>query len=1376
MADVQPPELSQSDFELTKKLGEGATSVVWRSGDLALKIGHDKSSAASLASEALFATLALSPRLPELVDLGMVRVVDRRAATIDNHKKALPFIALRLVEGVSLDRASDPDPFIVARDVGAALADLHDVGLAHGDIKPANISIQKASASLLDLGLACDAAATAIQGATPRYLARGDRGLGDARARDMLALGLVLAELISPEVRDARRPLDTARTLAGSTGPIAAIIAALLAPEPGARPSARWVAAHAASAARGNDDMLHGARRVRARYLRLRRQEIGSASGSRGAVASWLDDAIAITRRVRAMCTACHVKAPAGIDADPDRELGPMTPEQRTRWLVSLVGSAAAVWPTATLHDLSEPELADMLSELADKKRPEVWTAADLEGDVQSVHIADGELDVALASKLSLAIRRVPPDPTAIEIVERKADIAPPALVLATADVLRLSGELGRARSLVIGLQGGAAIAADVLRRSGDIRRAKQAARAGLDDDPDGRARGVLARLAFDAGELDEAVAIIGRPRHAATAEVAALIATARGNVSEALALAKRGAALAQDAEAHARMSATLAYVKRHHDPPGAREGFKGAVVHAVRAGAVLEEASYRTGEAASCVDLGELEPAIETAKRAALLWEDVLGRPATAARAWLARAAAYAAIHARHETIFAAEHAISRARAAADKRAEAYALWSIADVHDTRAGAAIDAARRSAALIDAPTAADEEATWTPDAVQTAARVLRHAPDDLDARQVEHIDTTCADRRGDAFARLAWWGARGERQLSASGLDAGDARLVLTELAALADAPAPIATRGETMAIAARLAAALGDTDVLSRVDGARQLAAQTVLQHTQTFLAEAARGCPWLSRPGATVAAGAPAIAREQALDLQQLVRALSDRSDLGALLDRVVDVLLLWTRAERGLLLLKEGTDGKLSARSARNIRHDDLHDEQLAVSTSLAERAIASGEPVVAIDAMEELSSSYDSVHALKLRSVLVIPLLVGGATLGVVYLDDRLRRGAFGDQEVAWAQAVAPVAALAISDARTQDELRRAVARAEQARTQVEHSLAIKESALDVAERELARAAGGSGSRFANIIGDSEPMRQLLHLVERVAPSDVPILLRGESGSGKELVAHAIHRASARAARAFVGENCGALPETLLESTLFGHVKGAFTGAHRPRIGLFEAADGGTLFLDEIGEMSFGMQTKLLRVLEDNMVRPVGSTNSKKVDVRIIAATHRDLEAMVKDKSFREDLYYRLNVITIPIPALRERSSDIPLLVDHLLGKHAPGARIRVTKSAMAKLSRHPWPGNVRQLENEIRRALLLAEDTIDPSHLSFEGGGARSEAELGLNVRARIDELEVKLVSQALERTGGNQTQAAKLLGVSRYGLHKMIKRLGIKKG
>ncbi|MEO5727029.1 MAG: sigma 54-interacting transcriptional regulator, partial [Byssovorax sp.] len=346
-----------------------------------------------------------------------------------------------------------------------------------------------------------------------------------------------------------------------------------------------------------------------------------------------------------------------------------------------------------------------------------------------------------------------------------------------------------------------------------------------------------------------------------------------------------------------------------------------------------------------------------------------------------------------------------------------------------------------------------------------------------------------------------------------------------------------------------------------------------------------------------------------------------------------------------------------------------------------------------------------------------------------------------------------------------------------------------TLAHREAALDVAERELRRARGERSTRFKydEIIGESAPIRAMLKIVDRVTAAEIPVLVSGESGSGKELVARAVHHNGPRRGRAFVSENCGAIPEGLLESTLFGHVRGAFTGASTSRAGLFEVAHQGTLFLDEIGEMSLPMQTRLLRVLEDGLVRPVGAERERKVDVRIIAATHRDLEMMVKARTFREDQFYRLNIISIRVPPLRERAEDIPLIVRSLLEKHTPraagatsatgatSAAPRVTVGAMDRLVAFAWPGNVRQLENEIRRCLVLSDGTIDEDHLSPEIGGGLPPVprELGLNVRGRIDALETTLVREALERTKGNQTQAAKLLGLSRFGLQKMIKRLQI---
>jgi transcriptional regulator with GAF, ATPase, and Fis domain len=524
----------------------------------------------------------------------------------------------------------------------------------------------------------------------------------------------------------------------------------------------------------------------------------------------------------------------------------------------------------------------------------------------------------------------------------------------------------------------------------------------------------------------------------------------------------------------------------------------------------------------------------------------------------------------------------------------------------------------------------------------------------------------------------------------------------------------------------------------------------------------------------GETGAAFDPA----QVARLESLVRALGERENLKALLGQVLDALLLWTGVERGLLLLC-APDGRLVPRAARNLGRHDLEGEQLALSQSIARRALEIRDAVVATDAYSSLGDVHASVHALRLRSVLAVPLVARGDALGVVYLDDRVRRGAFGENELAWVRVLSAQAALAIADARDQALLRRANRRAERAQKKLLTRLAHADAELDATRIQLAQARDESQTRYAYdaIVGRSEPMQELLRVVDRVTPVDVPVLLVGESGTGKELIARAIHENGPRSARPFVGENCGAVPEPLLESTLFGHVRGAFTGAVATRAGLFEVADGGTLFLDEIGEMPLAMQTKLLRVLQDGEVRPVGSEKARKVNVRIVAATHRDLSAMAQEGLFREDLLYRLSVIVLRVPPLRERRDDIPLLVASFLDRHGGGqGQVRISRAALDRLVAYPWPGNVRQLENEVRRAIVLSDGRIEEEHLSpaLQESARASVKSHGLDLRSRIDALEVDLLREALRKTQGNQTKAAALLGVSRYGLQKMIKRLNVR--
>jgi two-component system response regulator PilR (NtrC family) len=317
---------------------------------------------------------------------------------------------------------------------------------------------------------------------------------------------------------------------------------------------------------------------------------------------------------------------------------------------------------------------------------------------------------------------------------------------------------------------------------------------------------------------------------------------------------------------------------------------------------------------------------------------------------------------------------------------------------------------------------------------------------------------------------------------------------------------------------------------------------------------------------------------------------------------------------------------------------------------------------------------------------------------------------------------------------------------------------------------------------------NIIGVSSAMEKLKQTIRTVASTQSTVLIYGESGTGKELVARAVHVCSPRVAEPFVSINCGAFPETLLESELFGYVKGAFTGASQNKRGLFEVAEGGTVFLDEIGEMSLTMQVKLLRVLQERSVRPVGATEEIAIDVRLIAATNRDLDKQVAENNFREDLYYRLSVIPISVPPLRERREDIPLLVNHFLKKYAPGAGktvARVDKQSLELLSSYDWPGNVRQLENTIERAVALATGEELHVELPAERPKARAAAAgvgadgfiaagsvlpEGMPMEKYVADIEVNLLKSALAQSNGVQTRAADLLKISYRSFRHLMKK------
>jgi serine/threonine-protein kinase PknK len=1361
-------------LRVVRLLGAGATSRVLLAergsgpGPLTavvVKLGRDMGQRPRFAEEAERLCLVDSPWVAPLLDVGALT----QEVTIfgERFERGVPFLVFPWEEGETLAlRAAAAGAgrelaLTVARDIGAALADLHAVGSAHGDIKPQNIVLTSIGARLIDFGLAGDASAETATGGTRRYLAPEvlqSGAAGDGRRRDLFALGVVLAELLVPEPSSLEQLLDRLP----EADALADVARALLQAAPGARPSAAWVAkrARAAGAPEFSAPFAHGARAVSRAYRFARRRELVEAARAGQAELRVGPLATAVLSPVLDLLV--KIRALRGQALTGTAELHDLDSLGQARFLVALVGVAASSWPRLPLD--GDDQLLERATRAVQQRSPQALGFFDFEH-----HQARAVVRTLAREPLALALALREPA-VADAIVDTAEDLvregaAPAALLLELLRVLRLRGELGRALSLLAAENSPEMRVerAELLRRAGELPRAL-AVLDGLAEAPLevlSRAAALRARSELDAGRLDEAARWLAQGAETAQiAECQALLSLRRGEHAEARRQAERARLLSRSDEQRARAESLFGMLALAlGQPDAALSAFRASREFAARAGAVLEEATYATGVAAAAASVGDLGEALEAARRALLLFEH-LGRGAEAARAVLSIAAAHAAAGAVLEAREAADEAIARAKASADGRCRAYAHFVLCDVASSDADA-VEHVKRARSLLDAD--ADDE-------LRCAARLLQHG-EDVDRVRHDHLA-----RREDAAidARLEWWGARASALLERPQGERGDE--ILGELKSLSRTVSPVGVRGPALFAGARLAAQVGDGATARHFTEAVADAARELLRRAPDELRPAIMALPWLAR-AQEAQGGATGFTPEQLADVESLVRALGHRERLRPLLDQVLDALVLWTGVERGLLLLR-APNGHLRPRAARNISKHDLTGVQLSLSTSLAERALAEGRPVVAVDAAGDLPEVHESVHALKLRSVLAVPLVARGEPLGVVYLDDRVRRGAFGARELSWVSLVATLAALAIADARDQLLLRRAARRAERASRRLDVELSRREAELDVVERELSRVKGGRETRFSYdaIVGKSEAVRGMLQIVDRVTATDVPVLLLGESGSGKELVARAIHENGARGKAPFVSENCAAIPEPLLESTLFGHVRGAFTGAQRSRAGLFEVADHGTLFLDEIGEMSLGMQTKLLRALQNGEVRPVGSETIRHVDVRIIGATHRDLIALVAAGKFREDLLYRLNVISVRVPPLRERFGDVSILVQHFLRMHSGERRLTIERAALDALSVFPWPGNVRQLENEVRRALVLADDVIRLEHLSREiAQSARPHrAQEEFDLRGRVDALEADLVRAALRRTDGNQTRAAELLGLSRFGLQKMMKRLEIR--
>ncbi len=455
-------------------------------------------------------------------------------------------------------------------------------------------------------------------------------------------------------------------------------------------------------------------------------------------------------------------------------------------------------------------------------------------------------------------------------------------------------------------------------------------------------------------------------------------------------------------------------------------------------------------------------------------------------------------------------------------------------------------------------------------------------------------------------------------------------------------------------------------------------------------------------------------------------------------ALLDAVVEV----TNASKGFVILLE--DGQPRIAAARNVDQKDIPDGVKALSDSILRRCIEMRQPLIVSDAVNDtMFRGSESVMKLELSSVMVAPLMTQGELLGLIYVGNDNVVNLFEESSLDVLTVFAGQASLILQNALLLDQL--------------------------VTDRDrIAEALGAQ--RFGDIIGSCPSLLEVFRKVEKVATTDINVLITGETGTGKELIARELHRRSPRVKGPFVVVNCGAIPENLMESELFGHVRGAFTGAVATREGKFQAANGGTLFLDEIGEMPPALQVKLLRALQERTVMKVGDTKQESVDIRIVAATNRDLAQGIREGTFREDLFYRLNVVNLHLPPLRERGEDVIVIAKFLLKRYAQEFDSKVkgfTPQALAVMRAYEWPGNIRQLENRIKKAIVLSDKTlIGAEDLELTAESVRAVLPLA---EAR-EEFSRRYILEVLERNGGNRTKTAKELGVDPRTVFRYLER------
>jgi transcriptional regulator with GAF, ATPase, and Fis domain len=480
----------------------------------------------------------------------------------------------------------------------------------------------------------------------------------------------------------------------------------------------------------------------------------------------------------------------------------------------------------------------------------------------------------------------------------------------------------------------------------------------------------------------------------------------------------------------------------------------------------------------------------------------------------------------------------------------------------------------------------------------------------------------------------------------------------------------------------------------------------------------------------------------------LAEFARQLASEPGLDAALTLLLDSLIEVVRADKGFVLHID--DGAPQILKARNFQRENVADAVERLSDTIVKRVLATKEPLRIEDALHDAEfNASESVVNLKLSSVLCLPLLLRGELLGAIYLGNDKLANLFTERELEVAQSFCSTAALLLELGRQLDELR-----------------ADKKALQDRLEEQA----------YGDIIGSCEAMRDIFRKIDKVAGTDISVLVTGETGTGKELIAREIHRRSPRKNGPFVAINCGAIPENLLESELFGHAKGAFTGAIASRPGRFQAASGGTLLLDEIGEMPPALQVKLLRALQDHAVTKVGENKLEPVDIRVVAATNKDLEEELKHGRFREDLFYRINVVHLHLPPLRERGEDAVMLAKYFLKRATRELGVKAkdfSKAALNAIRHFRWPGNIRQLENRIKKAVVLADSAlIAPEDLEIKA----EQLDPILPLAVAQEQWKERYIDEALDRNGQNRTKTAKDLDVDPRTIFRHLRAKAEKRG